>query len=88
MTKNIGGLWKNTDKNKKTAFYGVVNGVKVAVFPNKDKKKPNQPDYIVCETKPKKVEYKDIPDSVPGSGTGIPGVTVFHDMAAKMGVPF
>lgn len=52
MPNNIGGLWINKNPNKKTAFYGNVKHTKIAVFPNINKKKDADPDYIILETRP------------------------------------
>jgi len=51
MLKQIGVLWKKKDKNKQEFYAGTLDlgclgQIKLAVFPNKNKK-DNQPDMTI-----------------------------------------
>lgn len=47
---NATGLWKNKDKNGNTYLTGLMGGVRVLVFPVKEKKSDKHPDYTLCFT--------------------------------------
>ena len=56
--ESIGALWERT-KGNNTYMTGVIKGIKVVVFKNKQKKEGKQPDWRVFiwkEKKPKKDE--------------------------------
>ena len=50
----IGHLWTNRDPNKHTVVFGKIEiegkKITIAVFNNHQKRKENDPDYIICET--------------------------------------
>ena len=50
-----GGLWKGEDKNGNTILTGSMGGVRIVIFANTFKEKPNQPDFNLFfgENKPK-----------------------------------
>ena len=49
--RNIGGLWKNDNKESKTVLSGTINDmdrdIKIKIFKNEEKEK-DQPDYRIC----------------------------------------
>jgi hypothetical protein len=53
MTKNVGALWESKDSSKATVAYGMYKGQAIVIFKNLNKKKDNQPDYIICDSKAK-----------------------------------
>lgn len=58
----VTGLWKNKDKNGNMYLSGLMGGVRVLVFPVKEKKSEKSPDYSLCfapneeQTKPQETE--------------------------------
>ncbi len=45
---NASGLWKNKDKNGNIYLSGSLGGVRVLVFPVKNKTSEKSPDYTLC----------------------------------------
>jgi uncharacterized protein (DUF736 family) len=59
--KSVGALWKNTSKDGKVYFSGVIGDTKIVVFENSYKEKESQPDYKIYKSKPKNESSEDIP---------------------------
>lgn len=45
---NATGLWKQKDKAGNTYLTGMMGGVRVLIFPVKEKKSDKSPDYSLC----------------------------------------
>lgn len=45
---NATGLWKQKDKNGNVYLTGLMGGVRVLIFPIKEKKSDKSPDYSMC----------------------------------------
>lgn len=45
---NATGLWKQKDKNGNVYLAGNMGGVRVLIFPIKEKKSEKSPDYTLC----------------------------------------